>query len=47
MQLFSPLPISEKVSVSEEKCNMPCKTAETLITLPESDCVPLDGSKYE
>lgn len=47
MQFFPPLPVSEKVSVSEEKCNMPCKTAKTLITLLESDCAPLDSSKYE
>lgn len=47
MQLLFPLPILEKVSVSEQKYHMPCKTAETPTALPDSDCASLDSSKYE
>lgn len=47
MQLSFPLLVSEKVSISEQKCKMPCKTAETLIILPESDHASLDSRKYE
>lgn len=47
VQLLLPLPISEKVGVSEQKYNLPCETAETLITLPERDCASLDSSKHE
>lgn len=47
MQLLFPLLILEKVSISEQEYHMPCKTAETLTALPDSDCASLDSSKFE